>query len=192
MSPIGQAQFNQVGTYQWTCPPGVTKVAVALVGAGGVGRAVLGFTGNGGNVRYINEIPVVPGNIYPIVIPPNTTGQAANNTTSGFGYTANSPLNSTVKGGDGSSGISGRYAEMEGGGNVGLIGAGRYSQGIDLKTFAATSPTGTFSRDGGKCGGGGGYWKNRQDGEGGPGGVRIIWGDNRSFPSSNIGDMPSA
>lgn len=121
-SPVGQVLYQSSGTFKWICPPDVTRVSVALVGAGGSGKAAAGNTGNGGNVGYIP--------------------------------------------------------------------AGRGSQGIDLKTFAATSPTGTFSRTGGQCGGGGGFWRDRDNaGAGGSAGVRIIWGDNRAFPSTNIGDM---
>jgi hypothetical protein len=169
----------------------VTEVSVALVGAGGSGNVSAGNTGNGGNVRFINNVPVIPGQDYTIILPAVDYGNyAARNTTSAFGFTAATPLGGDVQGGDGTNGWTSRYSELESGGNVGFIPAGRNGQGIDLKTFAATSPTGTFSRTGGKCGGGGGFWRDRDNtGDGGPAGVRIIWGENRAFPSTNIGDL---
>jgi hypothetical protein len=39
-------------------------------------------------------------------------------------------------------------------------------------------------------GGGGAYnYGTEVGGAGGPGAVRIIWGSNRSFPSTNTGDL---
>lgn len=188
--PNGQVLYTSAGTHQWMCPPDVTRVSVVLVGTGGAGNRARSETGNGGNVRFINDIPVVPGQTYAIVLPSvNNGSRLAINTTSAFGYTASSPLGGVVMGGDGTSGLTGQYSEMAEGGNVGYIPAGRASLGIDLKTFAVTAPTGTFSRNGGRCGGGGGFWRDRSDGDGGPAGVRIIWGENRAFPNLNIGDL---
>lgn len=189
--PNGQIQYTSAGTFLWTCPPNVTAVSVALVGAGGSGKVSAGNTGAGGNVRYVNDVPVIPGQTYTITLPQVDYGTAsARNTTSAFGYTAASPLGGNVQGGNGTAGWSSRYSDLESGGNVGFIPAGRAGQGINLKTFAPTSPTGTFSRHGGACGGGGGFWRDRENaGQGGPAGVRIIWGENRAFPSTNIGDL---
>lgn len=189
--PNGQIQYTSAGTFQWTCPPNVTRVSVALVGAGGSGKASAGNTGTGGNVRFINDLPVIPGQVYTIMLPAvDYNNYQARNTTSAFGYTADSPLGGIVQGGNGTQGITGQYSELLSGGNVGFIPAGRNGQGINLKTFAATSPTGTFSRTGGQCGGGGGFWRDRDNaGAGGSAGVRIIWGENRAFPSTNIGDL---
>jgi len=187
----GQILFDQPGTFTWICPANVHEVCVALVGAGGCGSIRNNFTGDGANVRYINNIPVVPGQAYQLMVPPtNWNTKAAINTTSAFGFTAASPLSAVVKGGDGTQGLSSNYSQMDSGGNVGLVGADRNSFGIDLKTFQLTGATGTFSRDGGDFGGGGGIWRDKgSSGEGGRAGIRIIWGDDRAFPSTNIMDM---
>lgn len=189
-TPNGQVLYSSAGTHQWICPPNVTRVSVVLVGAGGAGNRGRFETGSGGNVRFINDIPVVPGQTYAIVLPGvNNGSRLAVNTTSAFGYTAASPLGGAVMGGNGTDGLTGQYSEMASGGNVGFVPSGRNSHGIDLKTFSATGPTGTFYRNGGRFGGGGGLWRDRSDGDGGPAGVRIIWGENRAFPDLNIGDL---
>ena len=43
----GQAEYTSPGTYSWTCPAGVTKVAVVAVGGGAAG-ASSGNRGGGG------------------------------------------------------------------------------------------------------------------------------------------------
>lgn len=186
----GQIQFNSSGSYKWKCPEGVTKVSVALVGSAGSGYWENRQVGAGANVRWINDIDVIPGTEYTIFIP--TQRQARNlqadNSTSALGYTANSPLSTTVKGGNGSPSIQSINNEFRAGGCVGYIGSGTTGQGIDLRTFTAT-PNGGHSRfNGGTAGGGGGYGGS-SSGLGGVGAVRIIWGENRAFPNLNIGDL---
>lgn len=94
--------------------------------------------------------------------------------TAGIGNTA---FNSGS--GGGAAGNSG--ASYSGGGGVGLLG-----QGSSGTTRGAGGSGGTnfSSTNGGLYGGGGGYL-----GTGGVGAVRIIWGINRSFPSTNTGNL---
>ena len=71
----GQAEFTTAGTTNWTAPAGVTSVAVVAVGAGqGGGNDNAG--GGGGGLGYKNNITVVPGQSYTVVV-----GQAGSGTT---------------------------------------------------------------------------------------------------------------
>ncbi len=189
-SPLGQAFYQSSGTHKWKCPEGVTKVSVALVGSAGSGYWENKQVGAGANLRWINDIDVVPGTEYTLFIPTQRPVRYPNadNSTSAFGYTANSPLSTTVKGGNGSPSIQSLGSDFRSGGSVGYIGSGTTGQGIDLVTFKATPNSGYSRFNGGWAGGGGGFGSS-VSGLGGVGAVRIIWGDNRAFPSTNIGDM---
>lgn len=69
-----EALFTVPGTYQWTCPFGVTSVSVVCVGGGGSGGIpgfnanVLATGGGGGALSYRNNISVVPGTTYTVVV----------------------------------------------------------------------------------------------------------------------------
>lgn len=199
VSPVGQAYFTTPGTFTWTCPEGVTEVSLALVGTGGQGKysntSSQRALGAGGNVRYINKVPVVPGQTYDITIPNKPSGQTSRDV-SALGYTSSSPLSVTVKGGNGSPTKSTTSSSIRGG-SVGFLDVGDYTgAGIDLKTFQAvaqdTAGPSTRGWPGAAFGGGGGLYQASSGGySGAPGGgaVRIIWGDNRAFPDQNIGDL---
>ena len=66
----GQIEYTQPGTYLWQCPPNVTSVSVVCVGGGGGGGYgdSNGGSGAGGNLRYKNNIPVVPGQQYRVIV----------------------------------------------------------------------------------------------------------------------------
>lgn len=198
VSPVGQAYFTKPGTFTWTCPEGVTEVSLAMVGTGGRGKyntsSSLRAVGAGGNVRYINKVPVVPGQAYPITIPNKPSGQASLDV-SALGYTSSSPLTATVKGGNGSPSKSTSFSSIRGG-TVGLLGSGTdyTGSGIDLTTFQPVGPgISTNGHPGGEFGGGGGLYHlssgGGYSGVAGGGAVRIIWGKNRAFPNLNIGDL---
>jgi len=118
-------------------------------------------------------------------------------------------------GGGGSSGVrvgSGYPNTAGGGGGVGLLGKGsdglgtsKPSQGSTPGTVygggagssgsngqGATYPVATYydqNNPGGAYGGGGGGTYVNSSGTGANGAVRIIWGDNRAFPSTNTGNL---
>lgn len=79
--PIGQASWIDAGTYQWTCPEDVTLVCCVVVAAGQMSTyptsANLGKAGDGGGLRWKNNIPVVPGTVYEIVIGQNRRNSAS-------------------------------------------------------------------------------------------------------------------
>jgi len=70
-------------------------------------------------------------------------------------------------------------------------GTGGSSGGSGSKTFAQAgravyAPLPAYDASGGQFGGGGGnYYK-----KGGPGVVRIVWGANREFPTTDVGPSP--
>ena len=69
----GQQEFTFPGTHTWVCPEGVTAVSVLCIGGGGGGDAGsdligVGGGGGGGGLAYRNNIPVIPGQSYTIVV----------------------------------------------------------------------------------------------------------------------------
>lgn len=174
----GESTFAIPGTYTWVCPGGVTSVSVVCVGGGG-GPS----NGKGAALAFRNNIPVVSGDSYTIIV-----GRG------GFVQTNGGVLNGTdssafscVAGGAGTQGVGVPSGIFNGGGNGGLNigggagaggGAGGYSG--NGGNAGATSQNG-FSGSGGGGGGGGG------DGGGG-GGVGLFGqGVNGLFGSSGGG-----
>lgn len=61
----GQQEYTTPGTYSWVCPAGVTKVSVVCIGGGG---GVNTMSAAGAGLGYKNNIPVIPGNSYTVVV----------------------------------------------------------------------------------------------------------------------------
>lgn len=125
----GQQAFTTAGTFSWTAPAGVTSVCVVCVGGGGGGLHISSGTysmsgGAGGGLGWKNNITVVPGNSYTVVVGAAGQGGAypAGSTSGGNSYF----INSTTVQGNG-----GRY--------------GRYN---------LATPASTYVGDGGGAGGG--------------------------------------
>jgi len=159
----GEVEYTTPGTYSWTAPAGVTSVCVVAVGGGGGGNTsaiVLPgddseyyWSGGGGALAWKNNITVVPGQAYEVIVGAAGTnsaylqyntgtaggdssfggttvkaggGKTATNTTN-YGQGA---LGGTVIAGDGggAGGRGGNYGGNYGGGvNPGGGGAGGYS-----------------------------------------------------------------
>lgn len=145
VAPPGQEAFTTAGTYSWVALDGVTTVSVVVVGSsGGTANAE-----KGGALSYKNNITVVPGNTYTVVVPApvnsgtrasfngnatvsasfynNRTGDGGGDGADNYGggaggYSGNAgvPNNAAPSGGGASSG----YAAAGGGGGVGLLGQG--------------------------------------------------------------------
>ena len=189
-NPIGQAEFTTPGTTTWTAPAGVTLVFVVAVGGGGggnlyqetAGNVIRNTGGGGGGLGWRNNITVVPGQSYTVVVGSGGAGaNGATNTAGGNGGDSyfNSP--STVKGGGGQganpNGGSGGTFTGDGGGNGGVGG--------QVTTFAPVGyvvggggGAGGYSGDGGKGGVNQGNASENPsgDGQGGGGGGGIQWG----------------
>ena len=64
----GEAEFN-IGSHIWTVPPNVTSVSVVAIGGGGSNsNTTWSSAGGGGALAYKNDISVVPGQKYTVVV----------------------------------------------------------------------------------------------------------------------------
>ena len=182
----GQAEFTTPGTFTWTAPADVTKVAVVCVGGGGGGQAsaqayngVSACGGAGGGLGWRNNIYVTPGETYTVVVGSGGNGIPGGSGAPGSNATKNGSdsyfINAqTVKGGGGNSAdrtqnsVGGNYVGDGGGnggkGNIGSGyagggggGAGGYSGDGGDSVAPAPGTTGTPGNDGqGGAGGSGG------------------------------------
>lgn len=187
----GQKDFLQAGTFTFTVPAGVYSLNVALVASGKDGASAK--SGDGGNLRYQNNIPVKPGQEFSV-----TVGKPASTFTSFGTLNSSTALSSTVLGGNGSTGrtvVKGAANRVSQGGNVGGQ-PGVNGTGIDLTTWTfipANGGEGSASSAKAPGGGGGAYWGANDiypSGYGGwTGAVRIIWGPDRAFPNKKIGNL---
>ena len=217
----GQQAFTTPGTYTWIAPPGVTNVSVVVVGGGGRGgfggqsATYRASGGGGGGLGYRNNITVIPGQAYTVVVgaggstsiavAADTSSLGANGGDSFFinsslvlgrgGTGGGSQTVSPVGGGfigdgggtGGTGGSAGQNAQAGGGG-----GAGGYTgNGGDAGGFAFSSP-GAATATAGTGGGGGGGDKgtgraNESPGYAG-GGVGLLGlGSNGAAGSSGVG-----
>ncbi len=168
----GEAEYTTPGTYQWTCPAGITNVSVVCIGAGGGDR-----NGGGGGLGWKNNIPVIPGTSYTVEVgagDPNLTGGHSYfmdiNTVSGYGGMnfANGSIGGAFAGDGGGAGGDG--ANVVHGDNGGGGGAGGYTgKGGDGGFYGSTAGT---NGSGGGGGGGAGWSTGVAQGAGG-GGVGI-------------------
>lgn len=178
----GQQAYTTAGTYSWVAPAGVTSVSVVAVGGGGgsYNGSPNYNTGGGGGLGYKNNITVVPGNSYSVVV--GAAGGFISNVTGGDSYFINT---STVKGGGGTVRTGGTYTG-DGGGNGGIGGgtgiynesgggggAGGYSGNGGAGGQNASDSTGYAGSSGSGGGGGGGGSTSNGDGKPG-GGVGIL------------------
>lgn len=186
--PRGEAVFTSNGS--WVAPAGVTSVSLLLIGAGGNGISFAGTSsgGGGGALLYANNVSVTPGVAYPISM---TTSASAMGFTAAGGTAGGSNLPSSggapsssnglpwtgFAGGAGASGFTGA---KQGG------GAGQYNA-----TGASGSGQGTPARGAGDAtgvvyGAGGTSQYSGTPTVGQSGVVRIIWGENRSYPNNAL------
>jgi hypothetical protein len=152
LANAGQQAFTTPGTYTWVAPAGVTSISVVSVG-GGSAAAIFGSAsgdaprtvgGAGGALAYKNNITVVPGTSYTVVVGAGGQADRANGSDSWISVA------STI------------YAGARGGGTA---APGTYNDGV--LTSLGGLPFGTY--DGGGNGGGAGVG-NSQTGGGGAGG----------------------
>jgi len=247
--------FATPGTYEWICPADVTSVCVLAIGGGG-GAPSEDFGGGGGGLGWKNDIPVVPGQSYTVVVGHGGSGDAdggdsyfidastvcgrkgSKNTTGGAftgdgggnggtggtgtwpggggagGYTGNggngangNSQNENGTAGNGGGGGGGAGWWTGGGGGTGIYGEGA-SGAAGSSTSGNSSDNGGGGGSGGQQGSchqlgtnngqqsaigggiyGGGAGRSANNQRNGAGGVvRILWGDGRAFPSTNVGN----
>lgn len=171
IAPAGQDDFATPGTFSWTAPAGVTSVSVVAVGGGGGGGpgTINGKGGGGGALAYLNNIPVIPGSSYTVVV----GAGGSFNGNGGESYFIDSTMvraggGSSNNGGNGAGGVPvvneisfgiGPLITNLGGAGGGLGGAAGTGRILDND----------FRVDGGGGGGAGGY-----DGVGGDGAGHAI------------------
>lgn len=156
-TPVGQQAYTTAGTYSWVCPAGVTSVSAVCVGAGAWSPGTTGEGGGGGELRYKNNIAVIPGNSYTVVV-------GATGATGGQSYFSST---STVcaKGGSGRTGGSGGVGDGGGnGGNGSAPNGGHSLGGGGAGGYNGTGGNGGTPNQPGTAGSGGG-------GGGGAGGL---------------------
>jgi len=149
----GQALFTTAGSHTWTAPPGVTSVCVVCVGAGGWGN--FQAAGGGGGLGWKNNISVVPGNSYTVVV-----GSAYWGANSGFTHPASYFISTGTVAGYSGNGAVYPTPTSTGGSGGSFVGDGGGSGG--------NGGDGTTGATAGGGGGAGGYAGN--------GGSGASWG----------------
>lgn len=192
--PPGQQAYTTAGSYSWVCPAGVTSVAVVCVGGGGNRSSDTPYDtagAGGGALAYKNNITVVPGNSYSVVVGARgtyaATGTAGGSSsfTAGFGTCTaggGSPSGPTSGGAGGT-----RSGTFDGGGSGGNGGGSNSSNGTGsggAGGYAGNGGAGdNGTGSGGGAGSGGGGGGGRYYGLGG--GVGILGqGSNGTYPAS--------
>lgn len=211
----GQAEYITPGTYSWTAPAGITSVCVVCVGGGGAGfsssTSSLQASGGGGGLGWKNNITVVPGQSYTVVVGLGgrqaSLGGAITNAQDSYFIQANDNAYATGKGGiSGTSqtgGIGGvHYGDGGGNGGNGVArnsangagggGAGGYSgngaSGINTGSgqgVAAPTGSGAGGAGGTNGNGGGGVGIYGRGADGGPWGEGGSGGGNGGFYGSS-------
>lgn len=168
--------FSNVGSGQsWTCPQGVTSVAVLVVAGGGGGGSGTGGGGGGaGGVIYNSSYSVTPGSSYSIAIGAGGQGSINNSTQATNG--GNSVFDTLTAIGGGYGGNESAVAGQRNGNSGGSGGGGTYN---------GTGGAGTVGQ--GNNGGTGISGSNRWSGGGG-GGAGAVGQAGQSFTGGNGGN----
>lgn len=178
--PAGQNLFTAVST-NWPVPDGVTDISAVAVGSGG-GNTSNRIGGTGGDLRWRNHIPVIPGEILVVTVGVTPSGKAGVATKivrqstgevlliakGGAGTDVSSTINgSSVGGGNGGVGSS-----VYGGGAGGYNGDGASGNRVNAPVGSGAGATGgsySFNGNGFGTGGGGvGLLGQADDGLAGP------------------------
>ena len=157
----GDIIFNTPGSYTWTAPQGVTAVAAVAIGGGGggTGGAVDGGEqmsgGGGGGLGWNNNITVVPGQTYNLVVGEGGAGSPTRRLESNNGKDSWFIDSDTVRGGGGDA-LGGDFAGDGGQGGSGPgLGGGGGSAGYSGDLGGGGGTGGSATVTGGGAGGGG-------------------------------------
>lgn len=204
--PTGAGSYTTAGTYTFVVPTGVYSISAVLVGGGAAAiqpttaQASSGG-GGGGGLRYINSLPVTPGESITVTVGaggnPGAVGVAGPGGTSSLARGAailvqatggqSAGVNVDGAGGSGTSLGAGPYGGTIGGGDGGVGGrrsnqyysgggggAGGYSgNGGQGYWFINNSTSGDATNAASGSGGGGGGTAGAYDNAGGGGGVGL-------------------
>ncbi|MES2140498.1 MAG: hypothetical protein V4511_12390 [Bacteroidota bacterium] len=157
----GQISYTATGTVSWTCPVGVTSLAVLVVAGGGSGGNHSTSNGNGGGggggVIYNTSYTVTPGNVYTVTV--GAGGTAIGNSTSAAGNNGGNSVFGTLTAiGGGGGGSTGAGMPGKNGGSGGGSCGDRYEPGVSTQTggFGNSGGTGAATLQPGGGGGGAG------------------------------------
>jgi len=149
----GEAVFTRAGSYAWVAPAGVTSVSVVCIGGGGAGGVQWSSGGGGGGgLGWKNNIPVIPGSSYTVVV-----GAGGSNGVTTSVKTSNA-TNADAKG------DTSYFIDQS---TVAGYGSGR---GGPNSASSASGYGGGYTGDGGGRGGDGGYQGSWNYGGAGAGG----------------------
>jgi hypothetical protein len=190
------AVYTIPGTYSWTAPEGVTSVSVVAVGGGGGGLSRTNDTGHGGGgggLGWKNNITVVPGQTYTVVVGSGglrlstfVPGESAENggdsyfislnTVSGLGgaggeYDTSTPQAGFTGDGGGWGGVVSAHSGPDGATHRATGGGGAGGYGVNSNGGGSTIDSAGTAGTGG--GGGGGGAGGLNDAAGGGGGVGL-------------------
>lgn len=182
----GQQNFTASGTFSFVVPNNVTSLNCYLQGAGGGGgagntsyRGTNGGPGGIGKAVYSNGIPVTPGETLTIMI-------GAGGGTPGPGGPTQLLRNGTVlfSAAGGTAGYNSTYTDTS---ETHTGTPGPAAPKVPGLTGVGTGNLAPGS--GGNGGKGYGYNAGLSASKGINGALRVIWGANRAFPSTNVDDM---
>ena len=168
----------------------ISNVTVAGLGGKYGARSGVGgsYVGDGGGSGGSSD---TTGYSTPFSSGAGGAGGYSGNGGNGGKYTTGLYNGQAGQGGGGGGGGGGYLSDNQmgfAGGGVGIFGQG--SNGLGGSGSGSSGSAGTAGSGGSlQTYGGGGQAKYVQNGDGGGGAVRIIWGANRAFPSTNTQDM---
>jgi len=162
-APPGQQAYTTAGTYSWTAPAGVTSVSVVCVGSSP-------STSYGSALAYKNNITVVPGNSYTVVV--SSVAYTTRCSFNGDGEVSAGTLTARTGDGGGNGGSAGGGAGgySGAGGSGGASGAGGGGGGGGVTVNGRQAGGGGVGILGQGSNGSGGGFGNNQGGTGGSGG----------------------
>lgn len=171
----GQISYTRPGTYAWVCPYGVSAVSVVCIGGGGGGYdSWSNLGGAGGGLGWKNNIPVLAGMSYTVVV---GVGGSRNGVAGGNSYFISLTTVAGYGGGNGTSGADTNGPNKNG------YGGGWYGDGGGAggNSYYSGGGAGGYSGNGGTNGaaaansGGaaGGRYYSSTYGVGGGGGTGI-------------------
>jgi hypothetical protein len=197
--PPGQQAFTTIGATSWTVPAGVTSIAAVLIGPGSSQE----YGGGGGGLRYINDLPVTPGETLEVYVGWSDFMGGSRNTYIKRGSNtliyASGPAGYSQLGGTGIALGAGPFGGTIGGGNGGVAGSFVNSSTPNQSVGSGGGGAGGYSGNGGNGGGstsaptagagggGGGGGKGSSNPGGGGGGGTGLFGEGTSGAAGSNG-----
>lgn len=202
--PPGQINYANGGSFTFTVPDGVTQISVFVIGAGGGGGRggsnrgssyydQVGGAGGAGGESYENFLVVEPGETFTAIVGHGGSSDADGGNTI-FRRDADNTVVTQASGGTAGEDSLGMFAIGDGGpGGTGTYktgDAGDRGESSHYNGLSYGGSSGGGSQVGIIAGGGGnGGWPQSGGSPGDDGGIRIIWGEGRSFPTTNVQDV---